>query len=189
MSGYPIDKRIKHPTLDKFRADKIPFDPAYFVINNDGLFSMQTQATGDYLFSSATSKTGFFICDGSQVSRTTYAALFALIGTSFGIGNGSTTFNLPDFRGRVFGAIGQGTDLTNRVLGNIIGEENHTLTIAEIPNHDHAFLVNNYSPGGGAVTNQGYSNASYKNTNSTGGGLSHNNMQPTLFAGNVFIKY
>ena len=53
--------------------------------------------------------TGFLLCDGSAVSRTTYADLFAIIGTSFGAGDGSTTFNLPDARGRVMIGVGTGT--------------------------------------------------------------------------------
>lgn len=54
----------------------------------------------------ATPPTGYLMCDGSQVSRTTYAALFALVGTTFGAGDGSTTFNLPNYTNRM--AIGAG---------------------------------------------------------------------------------
>ena len=54
----------------------------------------------------ATPPTGYLVCDGSQVSRTTYAALFALVGTAFGAGDGSTTFNLPNYTDRM--AIGAG---------------------------------------------------------------------------------
>lgn len=57
---------------------------------------------GDLMPSLATSKTGFVLCNGGAYSRTTYAALFAVLGTSFGAGDGSTTFNVPDFRGRTF---------------------------------------------------------------------------------------
>lgn len=53
--------------------------------------------------------TGFLLCDGSAVSRTTYAALFALVSTSYGIGDGSTTFNVPDIRGRSIIGVGTGT--------------------------------------------------------------------------------
>ena len=58
-------------------------------------------------FAAATAPTGYLVCDGSAVPRTTYAALFAVIGTTWGSGDGSTTFNVPDFRGRT--AIGSGT--------------------------------------------------------------------------------
>ena len=66
------------------------------------------EITGDTLpigsiveYGSLNAPTNWLICDGSAVSRTDYAELFAVIGTSFGSGNGSTTFNLPDFRMRV----------------------------------------------------------------------------------------
>jgi microcystin-dependent protein len=79
---------------------------------------------------------GWLKCDGRSVSRTTYADLFAIIGTSFGSSSG-TTFNLPDCRGRVLGTLGQGAGLTNRTLGQNAGEETHTMTTAEMPAHTH----------------------------------------------------
>jgi microcystin-dependent protein len=80
---------------------------------------------------------GWLICNGSAISRSTYSTLFATIGDVYGIGNGSTTFNLPDLRGRVPVGAGQGSGLTNRSLADTDGEENHTLTINEIPSHNH----------------------------------------------------
>lgn len=58
--------------------------------------------TGDYIASCKTSKPGYLLCNGAAVSRTTYKNLFAVIGTNFGEGDGSKTFNLPDFRDRTF---------------------------------------------------------------------------------------
>lgn len=80
---------------------------------------------------------GWLACDGSAVSRTTYAALFAAIGTQYGAGDGVNTFNLPDFRGR--GPIGSGTGagLTARTVGQTGGEENHVLSVAELAAHAH----------------------------------------------------
>lgn len=83
--------------------------------------------------------TGWLKCDGSAVSRTTYATLFALIGTTYGAGDGSTTFNLPDMRGRV--PVGQNA-ATFGTLGGTGGEETHTLSAAEMPVHDHAVSGN-----------------------------------------------
>jgi microcystin-dependent protein len=79
---------------------------------------------------------GWLICDGRSLNRATYAALFAIIGTNFGYASG-TTFNLPDCRGRVLGGAGQGAGLTNRTLGQSVGEETHTLSTAEMPSHTH----------------------------------------------------
>ena len=92
-------------------------------------------------FAAATAPTGYLVCDGSAVSRSTYAALFAVIGTTWGSGNGSTTFNIPDFRGRT--AIGAGTgtasDATAHALGSNGGTETHKLTHAQsgVPAHSH----------------------------------------------------
>lgn len=63
------------------------------------------------MYGNATPPTGFLACDGSAVSRTTYATLYAVIGTSFGVGNGTTTFNVPDLRGRVPVGAGTGTQV------------------------------------------------------------------------------
>lgn len=78
-------------------------------------------------------------CDGSAVSRDTYAKLFAVIGTTYGAGNGSTTFNLPDFRGRVPVGMGTGTasDAQTRSLGYKGGTETTTLTVSQMPSHTH----------------------------------------------------
>src|SRR5687767_11562793 len=85
------------------------------------------------LYGGATAPTGWLLCDGSAVSRTTYADLFASISTSFGTGDGSTTFNLPDCRGRVAIGTGTGSGLTARSLAATVGTETHTLTTAQIP--------------------------------------------------------
>jgi len=89
--------------------------------------------TGDYKQSAKSSDHGgWLLCNGSEVSRTTYLALFNEIGTSFGVGDGSTTFNLPNFRGRAFGAING-----SHPLGQTLGAENVSLSISNIPSHNH----------------------------------------------------
>lgn len=79
---------------------------------------------------------GWAICSGQELSRTTYAELFTAIGTNWGAGNGTTTFNIPDFRGR--SPMGVITGLTTVDLGQAAGEMSHTLTTAEMPAHNHA---------------------------------------------------
>ena len=88
---------------------------------------------------------GFLLCDGSAVSRTTYSELFATIGLTYGSGDGSTTFNVPDLRSRLPLGAGQGFGLSNRVLANSGGQESisqvppHTHNITD-PKHTHTYL-------------------------------------------------
>ena len=89
--------------------------------------------TGDIKASAVSAvPTGWLECDGSAVSRTTYSALFTAIGTTYGVGDGSTTFNVPDFRGRV--VIGASA---TKAMGTTGGAETHTLTVDEMPSHTH----------------------------------------------------
>lgn len=83
-------------------------------------------------FAGSSAPDGFLLCNGDAVSRTTYAELFAEIGTTFGEGDGSTTFNLPDFRGRM--AIGVAASGTASALGETGGAIDHTHTG---PSHSH----------------------------------------------------
>jgi microcystin-dependent protein len=84
-----------------------------------------------------TAPTGWLMCDGAAVSRTTYATLFGVIGTTYGAGDTTTTFNVPDLLGRVPMGAGTGTGLTARTLGAEIGDESTTLTSSHIPEHLH----------------------------------------------------
>lgn len=99
---------------------------------------------GSVITTAATSApSGWLLCSGAAVSRTTYAALFAVIGTTYGAGDGSTTFNLPDLRGRVAAGLDNmgGTDAGRldwaNTIGTTGGAQNHTLTTAEMPSHTH----------------------------------------------------
>lgn len=121
---------------------------------------------------------GWLACDGSAVSRSTYAALFSAIGTTWGVGDGSTTFNLPDLRGRATIGSGTGSGLTARTVGTQnIGAETHTLVIGEIPAHTHAIT---FAATSGLASGANFNlSTSGGATGSAGGGGSHNNMQPS----------
>jgi microcystin-dependent protein len=150
-------------------------------------------ALGDYKPSARTADhSGWLLCDGRNLSRTTYSALFNIIGTSFGGGDGSTTFTLPSPAGRALGIIGAGSGLTNRLLGTSLGAENHTLLISEMPSHTHD--IQGYFNLSAGSDRQCLSKnietavpAEANRAASRGGSQPHNNMQPTIFIGNLFI--
>lgn len=133
------------------------------------------------LFGGTSAPSAFWLpCDGSAVSRTTYAALFAVIGTTYGVGNGTTTFNLPDFRGRLPLGAGAGTGLSTRVAGAAVGSETHTLTITEMPPHHHSFTIFSISGSGNNVGRTGGAAGPTVNTDDVGGGAAFNIMNPAL---------
>ena len=83
-------------------------------------------------FAGSTAPQGYLLCDGSAVSRSEYADLFTAIGTTYGAGDGSTTFNVPDLAGKVVIGVSD-----NHALGSTGGEASHTLTESELPAHVH----------------------------------------------------
>lgn len=88
------------------------------------------------MFAGASAPTGYLLCNGAAVSRTTYADLFAAIGTTYGAGNGTSTFNVPNVKGRV--PVGLDSAQTEfDTLGETGGSKTHTLTTAEMPVHTH----------------------------------------------------
>lgn len=164
-------------------------------------------------FAGATAPTGWLLSFGQNVSRSTYAALFAVIGTTYGVGDGSTTFGLPDLRGRVIaGQDDMGGTSANRltglsggvdgdILGGTGGLETHTLTESQIPAHRHlsgitqsgssnamAYGSTAISPStSGSMSEDGDNGTITSNTSNTGGGTAHNNVQPTIIL-NYIIK-
>jgi microcystin-dependent protein len=134
---------------------------------------------------------GYLACDGSAVSRTTYPALFDAIGTTWGAGDGSTTFNLPDTRGRVLNGEGLGDAVTATAwaLAQKAGEEIHVLSIPQMPGHSHVLtnLGNGNADGNDNNSNQGVvfngvgpAGALGQVTGVAGGDQPHNNLQPLV---------
>ena len=142
-------------------------------------------------FSDDTIPEGYMLCDGTAISRTTYATLFSIIGTTYGEGDGSTTFNIPNLKGRV--PVGQDTsDSDFDVLGETGGEKEHTLTVDEIPT---MYAKAPTSTSGGNITY--FKNDSIGGYNGNGAGTAiatiaggdqpHNNLQPYIVL-NYIIK-
>ena len=147
-------------------------------------------------FAGTTIPSGYLLCDGRAVSRTTYKDLFEVIGTTYGAGDGSTTFNLPDKRGRV--SVGfDSADGDFNIIGKNGGEKTHTLVHSEMPNFKFATAHIGYSDSIWSATNgthtqgsgRGWANqqdeASRANVNggayhefSFGDSQAHNNLQP-----------
>jgi microcystin-dependent protein len=134
-----------------------------------------------------TPPSGYLICDGSAVNRNTYAGLFAIIGTTYGAGDGATTFNLPNMMGRV--PVGLNTADNNfKTMGLQGGESGHTLSTQEMPRHRHPLVYQSGAlialNGGGVQYNLTWGTAG-SNTSEIfgdyqGGGGSHNNLQPYM---------
>jgi len=157
-------------------------------------------------FAGSSAPTGYLLCDGSAVNRTTYAALFGVISDTYGIGDGSTTFNLPDLRGRVVAGMGESllgatADTLGEDNGTIASTKTHTLTTAEMPSHQHKtdgtdsgdnHPVRRGSDAiiDGTSTSASADDAYYKAgsvTGTAGSGQAHNNVQPTIIL-NYIIK-
>lgn len=148
----------------------------------------------------------WLICNGRAISRTTYSSLFSTVSTTYGGGDGSTTFNIPDLRGRIaVGVDASGVHLgtAKPTLASSGGEENHTLSSTEMPSHSHGVTDPGHVHGlleGQATLIQGtgapqasvmiYEGSYFSlNTdthttgisiNNAGSGGAHNNLQPYL---------
>jgi microcystin-dependent protein len=91
---------------------------------------------------------GYLFCDGAIISRSVYPSLYAALGganSPWGQGDGSTTFQVPDLRGRAVIGAGAGPNLSNRALGSSGGAETHFLTINEMPSHSHPVVDNGHT--------------------------------------------
>jgi microcystin-dependent protein len=89
----------------------------------------QALLPGDVVVSAAATRAGCLLCNGAAVSRTQYPGLFTAIGVAFGAGDGSTTFNVPDYQGRTIMGAGTGSGLTQRNLGDKVGAEVHSHSV------------------------------------------------------------
>ena len=156
--------------------------------DNSYSFSVEHSPIGEITeYAGSVAPKNYLMCDGSPISREVYSELFAVIGTTYGSGDGSTTFNLPNLKSRIPVGLNS-SDTYFNTLGKTGGEKTHKLTIDEMPSHRHGNPV--------AVKNEGNAdhyrsifatntefwskNDSNNATASTGGDQAHNNLQPYI---------
>jgi microcystin-dependent protein len=124
-------------------------------------------------YAGGTAPTGFLLCNGVAISRITYASLYSVIGVTYGVGDGSTTFNLPDMKDRIPVGLSSNSPFTS--LGNTGGEKTHVLTPTEFGSNN---LHIDVQMGTYAIWYEGYPLTA----------AAHNNLQPYIVL-NYIIKY
>jgi microcystin-dependent protein len=157
----------------------------------EGVASLPTVPTGMISpWPTSTAPTGYLLCDGAQVSRTTYVNLFTLLGTTYGSGDGSTTFNVPDLRGRF--PLGKATSGTGSTLAGTGGSMDHSHAIsgstANESSHTHSidFLSDDSNltgvtvAAGAGVNEVQQSDHKHQVTGTSGSGSAHNHGAGTL---------
>jgi microcystin-dependent protein len=161
-----------------------PGDGAVF---NDGSKIISAYPGMISFWPKSTPPAGWLVRDGSAISRTAYVELYAVIGTSYGVGDGNTTFNFPDDRMRVIAGYKSG-DATFGTFGALIGESSHLLTAAEsgVPAHIHAQTGltvgnggNNYGLTGSGANSPGVAQKNTAANTAADASSAHNNIQPT----------
>ena len=177
--------------MANYEATKYDFDGA----NITGLVGISTGSVIPWSDGSVPS--GFLECNGAAVSRSTYAALFAVIGTTYGSGNGSTTFNVPDLQNdnamgkspnKALASTG-GADTVTATGNFSVSVGNTTLSTPTIASHSHSVNFRNKSGGGltppGDDNNRPTSQPANKTSGNTGGGGAHNHPGSATFSGNA----
>jgi microcystin-dependent protein len=170
--------------MANYEATRYDFDGA----NLTGIEGIPTGTITPW--SQATPPTGFLECDGAAVSRSTYAALFAVVSTTYGAGDGSTTFNLPDLTDKVavhksnnknFASTGGANTVTP--TGNVAGSTaNATLSTAQLASHAHNLPAPGMETMGGGGVARGNSQTQL-GTGSAGSGQGHSHNMSANFAG------
>ena len=178
--------------MSNYEATKYDFDGA----NLTGIEGIPTATIVPW--SSASVPSGFLECNGAAVSRSTYSALFAIVGTTYGAGDGASTFNLPDLQDNV--AIGKSgtkalasTGGANTVTstGNVGGSTaNATLSTAQLASHSHSVTSGHPNEGANKQNSKleftsNISNNTSVNTNNTGSGTGHSHNMSATFSGDA----
>lgn len=228
-SGTRIRSAPMNTNFSVYRGHLLPVDPNTSAAAATGTYDLGSSdhkwrtvyaenivPSGSVMpYAGSTEPTGWLFCYGQAVSRTTYATLFGVVSTTYGTGDGSTTFNLPDLRGRAVGGRDDmggaaasritvaGAGITATALGAAGGAQTHTLVSGEMPSHTHVqdshshtvTAPQSYDEGAVSTTDQDWAripvstatNSQTPTNQNTGGGGAHNNTQPTIIL-NYIIK-
>ena len=177
--------------MSNYEATKYDFDGA----NLTGIEGIPTATIVPW--SSASVPSGFLECNGQTVSRSTYAALFAIVGTTYGAGDGSSTFGLPDLQNNV--PVGKSNNKalastgganTVAATGNVGGSTaNATLSESQLASHDHNTNIRNSSPNpfanGARITFAAYATNTEISTANAGSGNGHSHNMSATFSGSA----
>ena len=174
--------------MSNYEATKYDFSGA----NLTGIEGIPTATIVPW--SSSSVPTGFLECNGADVSRSTYSALFAIVGTTYGAGNGSTTFGLPDLQDNVamgksgtkaLASTGGANTVSITATGNVGGSTaNATLSTAQLASHSHPAVTSPANPGftgGGSALRNDPGGA----TGNTGSGTGHSHNMSATFSGDA----
>ena len=175
------------------------YEATKYDFTGENLTGIEGTATGTILpWSTETPPSGFLECDGSAISRSTYSALFAIIGTTYGVGDGSTTFNIPDLvdktavhksNNKSFASTGGSN--TVAPTGNVAGSTaNATLSTAQLASHDHEIYIDTGGLPAGKRLNTSFTNSGQRQseggmTTNTGSGSGHSHNMSANFVGDA----
>ena len=178
--------------MSNYEATKYDFSGA----NLTGIEGIPTATIVPWSDSSVPS--GFLECNGAAVSRSTYSALFAIIGTTYGSGDGSTTFNVPDLQDNVpvgksnnkaLASTGGANTVSVTPSGNVAGSTaNASLSTSQLASHSHNAFRGGSSPSapfGNFFPNNYFSNTSGSSVGNTGSGSGHSHNMSANFSGDT----
>ncbi len=182
----------KAPYLNDINLNKLQenVEDAITELHSQGVATGDTLPLGAVIeWYSDTIPENWLLCHGQNISRSDYPELFNILGTKYGTGNGSTTFGIPNLKGKV--QVGKSAgDVDFNTLGKIGGEKEHILTVDETARHIHAVAVNNGQGNKEWGLNFTYEGTAAFNSGASepvGGSQAHNNLQPYVVC-NFIIK-